>query len=114
MSNGNDVISALDIASDALHLVNMKLAGMIPSDSGFNAIEQKRDELDARFKRLVREAFTDNTAMFVKAGSELAQVNAQMEKDLKGLENFNKVIGSITDVIKALDSFIEKTFPVPV
>ena len=106
-------ISALDIAADALHEVNMTLAGMIPSDPGFNALEQKRDELDARFKRLVREAFEDNTAIFVKSGSDLVAVNARMKRDIQGLENMQRVIDSITNVIKALDSFIETAFPLP-
>lgn len=106
-------VSALDIASDALHEVNMTLAGMIPSDPGFNVIEQKRDELDARFKRLVREAFKDNTAIFVKAGSDLEEVNARMKKDLQGLKDMQTVIDSITNVIKALDGFIESAFPLP-
>jgi hypothetical protein len=107
-------ISALDIASDALHEVNMILASIIPRDPGFNAIEQKRDELDARFKRLVREAFADNTAIFVEAGSNLNKVNAKMKKDIQSLENLQKVIDSITKVIKALDTFIATVFPLPV
>ncbi len=113
VAGAKENISALDIAADALHEVNMTLAGMISSDPGFNVIEQKRDELDARFKRLVREAFKDNTAIFVKAGSDLEKVNARMKKDIQGLKNLQNVIDSITDVIKALDGFIEAAFPLP-
>ena len=105
-------VSALDIASGALHEVNMTLAAMIPTDPGYNEIVQKRDELDIRFKRLAQEAFRDNTAVFVKAGSDLDKVNARMKQDIQGLKNFQAVIDSITNVIKALDSFIETAFPV--
>jgi chromosome segregation ATPase len=114
MSNGdsgNGKIDVVAITSDALHEVNMALASLLPTESGYNNLEQKRDELEARLKRLVREFFKDNTKRFIDAGSQLVQVNERMKADLRNLQNLKDAIESITNLINSLDNFIKTVFP---
>src|SRR5256885_2372698 len=112
MANGNQ-IDVVTLASDALHDVNMALADLLPNDAGYDALEQKRDELEARLKRLVRGFFKDNTSRFISADNQLVTVNQQMKADLQSLKKLQDTIVAISNLIKSLDSFIAAVFPVP-
>ena len=112
MANGNQ-IDVVTLASDALHDVNMALADLLPNDAGYDALEQKRDELEARLKRLVRGFFKDNTSRFTSADNQLVTVNQQMKADLQSLQNMQDTIVAVTNLINSLDSFIAAVFPVP-
>jgi hypothetical protein len=112
MANGNQ-IDVVVLASDALHEVNMTLAALLPGEPGYDALEQKRDELEARLKRLVRGFIADNTKRFISADGQLVAVNQRMKADLRSLQSLQEAIDAVTNLINALDSFISTVFPVP-
>jgi len=111
MANGNDNIDVVQLVSDSLHDLNMKLASMLPNEPGFDALEHKRDELEVKFKRLVRGFFVNNTQRFIKANDALVTVNNRMRASLTGLQNLQDTIDAINGVVSALDQFISTVFP---
>lgn len=114
MSNGDpNQIDVVDLVSGSLREINMTLASMLPNEPGYDALEQKRDELEARLKRLVRGFFRDNTKRFIKGDNNLVQVNQSMRAALQSLQNMQQTIDSITNLVNAVDGFIQAVFPVP-
>ena len=108
MANEVDIVEAV---SASLHDLNMRLASMLPSEPGFDDLEHKRDELEVKFKRLVRGFFADNTRRFVRADDALVVVNDRMRSAVRSLQNIQDTIEAINGVIGALDQFIATVFP---
>ncbi len=113
MPDGNDKIDVVNLVSDALRDLNMTLASLLPNVPGYDDLEHKRDELEAKFKRLVRGFFADNTRRFISAGDKLVAVNRRMRADLQSLQNMKDTIDSVTNLVNALDGFIATVFPLP-
>lgn len=106
-------IDVVRLTGDALTEVNMTLSGLLQTDEGYHELEQKRDELEARLKRLVREFIGRTTDRFISANDSLVQVNNRMKADLQSLENMQRAIEAVTGLINALDGFISAVFPAP-
>ena len=104
-------IDVVELTSDSLHDINVALASLLPSEPGYNELEQKRDELEARLKRLVREFFKDNTKRFIDADDLLVKVNKRIKSDLVSLQNLKDAIDSISALIASVDAFIKTVFP---
>jgi hypothetical protein len=107
-----DSVDIVELVSASLHDLNMRLASMLPSEAGFDDLEHKRDELEVKFKRLVRGFFADNTRRFVRADDALVAVNNRMRSAIRSLQNLQDTIDSINGLIGALDQFISTVFPV--
>lgn len=107
--NNIDVVS---LVSESLHDLNMRLASMLPNEPGFDDLEHKRDELEVKFKRLVRGFFQNNTRRFIKSNDALVVVNNRMRQEIRSLQNMQQTIDSITGLVGALDQFIATVFPV--
>jgi hypothetical protein len=113
MPNANDKIDVVNLVSDALHELNMTLASILPNEPGYDDLELKRDEVEAKLKRLVRGFFGDNTRRFISAGDQLVEINRRMRADLRSLQNMKATIDSIANLVNALDGFIGTVFPLP-
>jgi hypothetical protein len=110
MPNGNS-IDVVQLVSASLHELNMTLASLLPNEPGYDDLEHKRDEVEAKLKRLVRGFFADNTRRFISANDQLVEINRRMIADLRSLQNMKDTIDAATSLIGALDKFIATVFP---
>ena len=113
MTNATNDVDVIKALSDCYHEMSLTLAGLLPTDAGYNDLEQRRAERGAKIDRLVREFTSSSTGRFVEPTSEIVKVNRAAKKALRELESMKAAIDAVTSLLKTVDQFIAAVFPLP-
>lgn len=105
MSETDKLLDSINVIGQGIHAMNLRLADMLPV-AGFKELQKKRNEALEKQDFLIKLFIKTSTARFIRADSELAEVNDELQLVLDEIEDMQRVIDTATRFVSAIDTFI--------
>ena len=91
---------------DVLTNLDIVIGSLLPSDPRHRQLLDVRLLLDDRQRAVSRQAFVENSEQFQQAAQELANINNDMRKTIRKIDELNSTIENVTRFLNSLTSLV--------
>jgi ABC-type transporter Mla subunit MlaD len=91
---------------DVLTNLDIVIGSLLPSDPRHRQLLDVRLLLDDRQRAVSRQAFVDNSEQFQRAAQELANINDDLRKTIRKIDELNSTIENVTRFLNSLTSLV--------
>ncbi len=106
MPDIDPTLDVIEIIGAGITSMNRCLANALPTEKGYDELENQRDKALDRLHLLVK-IFTENsTHRFTSADSDLALINGELQAILHKLGKLGEMIDAATEFVSAIDTVI--------
>lgn len=102
----DNLLDSIQVIGDGIGAINHRLANTLPTEPGFSQLEKERDEALDRLHVLIKVFTANSTLRFIKADSDLANVNSEMKKVLDEIKSLVETVQTVTRFVAAIDTLI--------
>jgi ABC-type transporter Mla subunit MlaD len=91
---------------DVLTNLDIVIGSLLPSDPRHRQLLDVRLLLDDRQRAVSRQAFVENSGQFQQAAQELANINDDIRKTIRKIDELNSTIENVTRFLNSLTSLV--------
>lgn len=91
---------------DVLTNLDVVIGSLLPSDPRHRQLLDARLLLDDRQRAVSRQAFVENSEQFQQAAQELANINDDIRKTIRKIDELNSTIENVTRFLNSLTDLV--------
>src|SRR5689334_13857575 len=101
----------ITLIGDVLTRLDVLRGSLMPDDPNRHQLDELRDSLDAKQRKLAQNQFDDNMAAFQQATTQLTSVNAALRVTIGQIQRVVDTLANLTRFVSAVDTIVGIAVP---